>query len=455
MSEEATTRIVQPRKISTLGELRSALQKAPANAIFRGQTKHHVDEHGLLSMTTSFHREGCVPPLMLKWAQYANSVIRALQGPDLPGPDEGRTQAILQHYGWRSFYIDATNDPAVAAWFASHRFSKGVRTERCEDAEEETVCLITTIAKYSLSTESTGHLYVISRDEVIRCGAKCDDLAEHISTEEGLRLRFLEQEACMLGPWDKGVPDSCILAHYEVPVSVLAQYAKEAGFDKTLTLFPSPAEDHVLRLLLRSPWVRAPQDVGVPTFMQGLQLPMYSNNYQKHLPASVALYSQEWVDDPRGARRLSELKDALFIRVPDFFAYGQATDKKSFPLLTELLRKHSTVAIEIDGLFRYAECSELASYYKGVVLNLQADVLSVCALTVEHPGMKLAAWGAELGWHYTLSTGDEWARTCSKDDCPCNASHRHEQFFCPIERIEDALRDNKIQAIGPLSMKLA
>jgi hypothetical protein len=442
------------KKVSSCAELEAALSAFPSEVVYRGQTKHHVDANGHLSMMTSFAREGCVPPLMLKWSQYANSVILALQGPEGPLASEGRTQAILQHYGWRSFYIDASNNPAVAAWFASHQFSSKMSVEMCEDAYEESVCLINQAAKYTLSKNETGHLYVISKEEVIRSGADCDDLSAEISTEPGFRLRFLEQGACMLGSFQEGLPESCVVAHIEAPVQVLAEFSQKSGFEATNSLFPSPQEDPVFKLLLASPWVRGAADIGVPTFVPGLRLPMYSSNYVKHLPASVALYSQKWVDDPSFARRIPELFKALFVRVPEHFAYGEPTGTYAFPLLTDQLKRNGTVVIEFDGLFRYAERCNEPSYYKGIILTLEAKQVSICALVVEHPGMTLTAWGAELGWHYSVSPNSEWIRAPQKNDCPCNAPHRHEQFLCPIERIEDGLQTAKPLMIGPLSMRL-
>src|SRR3569833_4225293 len=120
---------------------------------------------------------------MLIWIQYAHSVILALQGPEGPPVSVARTQAILQQYGWRSFYIDATNNPVIATWFASHRFSSKVSVELCVDAYEEGVCLINDYVEYTVSENETGHLYVISKAEVIRSGSKCDDLGEQVSVE--------------------------------------------------------------------------------------------------------------------------------------------------------------------------------------------------------------------------------------------------------------------------------
>jgi hypothetical protein len=441
------------KRVSSCAELQAVLGEFQSEVVYRGQTKHHVNSNGHLSMVTSFARKGCVPPLMLKWSQYANSVILALQGPGGPLVSMARTQAILQHYGWRSFYIDATNSPAIAAWFASHRFSSKVSAELCEDAYEEGVCLINQEAEYTLSENETGHLYVISKAEVIRSGASCDDLGAEVSTEPGYRLRFLEQEACMLGSFQEGLPASCVVGHIEAPVEVLAEFSRKAGFEATDSLFPSAHEDPVLKLLLASPWVRGAADIGVPTFEPGLRLPMYSSNYVRQLPASVALYSQKWVDAPGFARQIPELSKALFVRVPEHYAYGEPTGTSSLPLLTDMLKRHGTVVIEFDGLFRYAERSQEPSYHKGIVLTLEAEHASVCALVVEHPGMKVTASGAELGWNYSVSPSGKWVRTPQKSDCPCNAPHRHEQLFCPMERIEDDLRTARPVTVGPLSIQ--
>jgi hypothetical protein len=55
---------------------------------------------------------------MLRWCRYAKSVLDIyLTG--YSNPLES-SQALLQHYGWRSFDVDCSTDPAVGTWFASH-----------------------------------------------------------------------------------------------------------------------------------------------------------------------------------------------------------------------------------------------------------------------------------------------------------------------------------------------
>ena len=55
------------KKVSSCAELEDALREFSFGVVYRGQNRHHVDDNGRLSMTTSFAREGCEPPLMLKW----------------------------------------------------------------------------------------------------------------------------------------------------------------------------------------------------------------------------------------------------------------------------------------------------------------------------------------------------------------------------------------------------
>jgi hypothetical protein len=55
----------------------------------------------------------------------------------------------------------------------------------------------------------------------------------------------LEQEACMLGSFQEGLPAICVVGHIEAPVEVLAEFSRKAGFEATDSLFPSAQEDPV------------------------------------------------------------------------------------------------------------------------------------------------------------------------------------------------------------------
>src|SRR5688572_30167882 len=86
--------------------------------LFRGQTGHYVRHDGSVSLPSSFARHGCIPTLMMKWTFFATDLLR-LSGTATDGvaaPPEF-VQALLQHYGWRSFFVDLTSSAAVASWF--------------------------------------------------------------------------------------------------------------------------------------------------------------------------------------------------------------------------------------------------------------------------------------------------------------------------------------------------
>ncbi len=57
-------------------------------------------------------------------------------------------QALLQHYGWRSFYVDCSACASVAAWFASHTFSQKNVIKLCEDCDELAIMMIKIRADY-------------------------------------------------------------------------------------------------------------------------------------------------------------------------------------------------------------------------------------------------------------------------------------------------------------------
>ena len=124
------------RSVKTLDEWNALLGGYGENVLFRGQDKHFKLE-GKPSITTSFKRKGCHPPLMQKWTHYCSEILASLLGPnekELPGIEF--TQALLQHYGFRSFYIDVTSDVSVAAWFACNVYSSEKEIFVEEDCNE-------------------------------------------------------------------------------------------------------------------------------------------------------------------------------------------------------------------------------------------------------------------------------------------------------------------------------
>lgn len=77
--------------------------------------------------------------------------------------DLATDQAILQHYGWRSFFLDATADASVACWFAANSY----RTESCgeliEDCFEDPLFVVRQRACMNLRTIEAASMYSAER----------------------------------------------------------------------------------------------------------------------------------------------------------------------------------------------------------------------------------------------------------------------------------------------------
>ncbi|MFD2884074.1 hypothetical protein ACFS4T_20580 [Pseudomonas lini] len=147
------------------------------------------------------------------------------------------------------FYVDCTSSAAVAAWFASHKYSEATTLELCEDCDEVAVMVRKRMARYA-PVIGTGHLYVLSKQAANHVGLV--NLAT--LTVEGYRPRTVAQSAWLLGPLHNPIPQNCYLAQITVPSDVLQAYAAARGLTDTNTLFPSPADDPILRSLLGLPW---------------------------------------------------------------------------------------------------------------------------------------------------------------------------------------------------------
>lgn len=134
-------------------ELEGHLAPYNNDYLFRGQVRAYNAPDGSPIINSSFVRMGCVPPLMLKWSHYVGELLRR-GGFDTTQPDaQHYIQGLLQHYGWRSFFVDLSASKAAAAWFAAYAFEFKRGWQFCENSFEEAVMLGVQTAQYTCTRE--------------------------------------------------------------------------------------------------------------------------------------------------------------------------------------------------------------------------------------------------------------------------------------------------------------
>lgn len=439
-------------EINDLPTLRARFAAQSEDSLFRGQVQHFEDPVGAPSITTSFDRHGCVPPKMLKWTHYAKELFRVLSGPGHEIPKH-YPDAILQHYGWRSFYVDVTKSPAVAAWFASHIYTKGnLVVEMTEDADEAFVLLAHNAPKY-VSAEKPGHIYIVSKSKAQTGDAVFVDLTE-IECED-TKPRFHSQQGGLIGPLSKRLAPEAVLEHWIVPAAVLRDFAAEAGLRQTEDLFPPREQDIFLKLLLAVPWEHVGTDAKFPAFRRGLDIPEYDYRTTRRYSSDTAFSRRKWLSRQDHLGRYSLLGSALRLGVgEESFYYHVDSPPEKLPRLAKLLGESQVVVIETDGIVRAPEGARGDEYTKGIVLHsAEGGLVHVSELAAKHPGTKLTGARALAPWTYRLDSDGTFVRQPHEHDCPCNNPGRHEQLFRYAQVIECLLGEGAFRGVSALEYR--
>jgi hypothetical protein len=426
--------------VKSIEELRAVVAELGDGTLFRGQNAHY-ENNGNTSVVTSFDRKGCIPSEMIKWARYASNVLDAYIGESADRLQFN--QALLQHYGWRSFYVDCSASAAVAAWFASHRYSDRMTFELCEDCEERAVMLMKRMARYDFE-DGEGHLYAFDKKISQKLIGVTDLAALRI---EGARPRTEAQSAWLLGPVRKSdVPAQCFVIHITASRALFRDYAAEEGLTDTGHLFPSRKDDPLLAALLGLPWKKIAEEgdesaIGIPFFRRALDLPEYHDSFVKIAPPSTAFY--------QGAR-VAEFGSVvggeyggIAIPVPEITIFGTADRRPlRFPKVSELLASHRAVAFEIDELIQHATMRGMVLYQKGIAVTAhEANLVELSELMVEHPGLDMTRAGMNRGWFYRIGEDNIWRREEHPDECDCGNDRAHGRHISALHIVEAYLAD--------------
>ncbi|MCG9628993.1 FRG domain-containing protein [Vibrio mediterranei] len=436
-------------KINNLEELESKLEPYRDGYLFRGQVKHYTDDNGAISIPTSFSRHGCVPSVMFKWTHYAKAIIRAFSGVDYFDIDLEMSQAILQHYGWRSFYVDLTKSPEVACWFASNIYNESKSIHMCENLHEDPVWLVHKIAKYEPS-DTSGHLYVIDASTLERLGIEIHDLTT-LQGDEG-RLRFHAQQACLVGNLEDKLPPETISAHFEVPVEILKAYCNKFDLNKVDDVFPPREDDFILHSLLSLPWEKVGDGQPIPAFRRGLEIPDYKASFNKHLPPHVTLYDNFWLSDDRFGDD-NPFKNITSFKMPQISFYANTNEEFELDYVNKILDQRNEFVLELDSLVRVIEHHDTYEFEKGIhVAKDENGYVWVSALVVEHPSNIVSGMAVNVGWCYRIDE-KTWSKVEHKEQCPCNNDLRHQLHFSLLRMLNESLKTNNFVKENTLSYR--
>lgn len=419
---------------NTLAALDQAIDSISPDALFRGQTDEYLSKDGTPSITTSFSRHGCIPSRMMKWFHYSRQILSSFVKDFDPRSDLAIDQAILQHYGWRSFFVDATANPAVAAWFAANKYYSNQKAELCEDCWEDPVFKIRTYAGYEPAS-GIGFIYAISRKVLRSLNINAVDLVE-ITIAKGTP-RFRAQSAFMIGHLAAGLPSECLIAKITAPSSVLADYAKRDGELSMERLFPPSKDDPVLHSLLSLPWVKRHTDSpGIDFFERGLPLPEYYDGFVKIASPSTVFYRRFWIDDLTND---DEAPRPTSYFTSECIYHGTATDTTILPSLAALVREKKQLIVEIDGL-AYHPYGSPTSFGKGIFLRLEPDgAILLTELIVEQEGGRPRTFGVARGRYYSSDENGLWTRVPHPEECNCGHDEHHGHHLVVAKHFEHSL----------------
>ncbi|WDG50454.1 FRG domain-containing protein [Pseudomonas chlororaphis] len=435
---------MEKRHCETLEALREAIERYGPGVLYRGQAQNYTGSEGLPTLSTSFQRQGCVPDLMIKWTYYAKRALQHLVRGWKDTGDTATDQAILQHYGFRSFFLDASGDPRVAAWFASNRFESKIAVNLVEDCFEDPVWL-RTLNAWFVPTEEVGHLYLISQKSLRQSGIQAVHLSE-IATDQGAP-RYARQDAYMVGPLiQSGLSSDCILCHITAPAEVLRNFAGDYNVG---WLFPEPSDDPVYQELLAMPWEKmrhVPDDI-LEAFRRSLELPEYSCHLQKHMPPRSAMYRPFWTRDlpPLPACQTATSTQIAQVLCGSSLYHGASTPRFILPEINKLLEEYDEISIELDGLVYHGMDTK---YGKGVgIVKMPEKIVCIFEYGVDHPGLRIMGVGRFYGLHYRIDSNGGWERITHEDDCTCGSDHT--ENFTLLGRIDISLKNQWLKCVEP------
>ncbi|MFF7890656.1 FRG domain-containing protein [Streptomyces sp. NPDC007907] len=206
---------------------------------------------------------------------WETTALATLVSSDHGSVSRGAVMGVLQHYGFRSWFIDITDDEMVGLWFARHKYMAftgcaarplaevgGANSEHEHVHIDMSELLMLDMVRHE--PVKANHDGLVGPGFVFVFAVDSDsphllDLRSDVPTSA---LRVHRQSGSGLLP-ENGSYEPFLLARIVVTFPAPAELYSGSTLLSTAELFPGPDEDEFYRLLLRTP--RFPDDESMPT----------------------------------------------------------------------------------------------------------------------------------------------------------------------------------------------
>lgn len=195
--------------------------------------------------------------------------------------------AMLQHYGFRTWFIDVSLDPLVSLWFAVNRYfeeSVILQATSCylPDGTISPYAIdhcfgVVKQAHYEKLTSGVGYFYVLG----IPPGDRALLLHLLLSVPADALRVHRQSGAGMLEPLDGRSLDAFTIAKFEIATSVeLPDFTENGSGLNQESLFPPPNEDKVYKGILSAPFYTQEHNSATDHLRlayQFIQVPVYAS----------------------------------------------------------------------------------------------------------------------------------------------------------------------------------
>jgi len=235
---------MEPIEVTTQKDLESILKDivskyGPERLVFRGQVK---DCPLVPTMYRGKRGIACIPELTANWGVCSERLISQFKK-TVPALIE--TEAIMQHYGYRSFFVDVTSDPRIALWFALHKFNLQRTPQYVDDR------LRSAIFQWSqYRSNNNGYLYAILLPSKGKSDKRYIDLTK-LMPKDSTRIHKQQAGAVFCSPKSRSI-DELVVAKLKVVDDGWFRNSNQNV--KTNELFPPPSIDIFYRSLCNIPY---------------------------------------------------------------------------------------------------------------------------------------------------------------------------------------------------------